>query len=114
MKLSKISEMLGCLVLSCSNKLDIDIKLCMASDMMSDMLAYAKPGALLITGLTNTQSVRTAEIADSAGIIYVRGKRPDEQTVSLAEELGIPLLSTTASMFETCWVLRNAGLVGIC
>jgi predicted transcriptional regulator len=114
MKTSDVKILLECEILSCSEKLDAEVKSCMASDMMSDVLAYAKPGALLITGLTNSQSVRTAEIADSAGIVYVRGKRPDEHTIALAEELGIPLLSTKRGMFETCWTLHAAGLAGIC
>lgn len=114
MKLSKIVELLECKILCCPHKLDIEVLACMSSDMMSDVLAYAKPGALLITGLTNSQSVRTAEVADSAGIVYVRGKKPDEQTICLAEELSIPLLSTQYGMFDSCRILSNAGLEGVC
>ena len=114
MKLSKIKELLSCELLSCSDKLETEIASCMSSDMMSDVLAHAKPGALLITGLTNSQSVRTAEVSDAAAIVYVRGKRPEDQTVTLAEELRIPLLSTQHGMFESCWILHEAGLGGIC
>jgi predicted transcriptional regulator len=114
MKLSDVKDILECEILSCSDRLETEVKSCMASDMMSDVLACAKPGALLITGLTNSQSVRTAEVADSSGIVYVRGKKPDEQVLCLSEELGIPLLSTKSGMFETCCKLRAAGLSGIC
>jgi predicted transcriptional regulator len=114
MKLLDVKNLLDCEVLSGADKLDIEIKFCLSSDMMSDVLTYAKPGALLITGLTNAQSVRTAEIADLVSILYVRGKKPDKQTIKLAEELKIPLLSTKLGMFVTCSSLQIAGLDGIC
>lgn len=114
MKLNEIKDMLACELLTSGKCPEREVVACMSCDMMSDVLAYAKPGALLITGLTNSQSVRTAEVADLAGIIYVRGKRPDQQTISLADELGVPLLSTSLTMFETSWKLHSAGLEGIC
>lgn len=114
MKLTEVEELLGCKTLSNVDREDPDLTVCMGADMMSDVLAFAEPGALLITGLTNSQSVRTADIADAAGIIYVRGKKPDDRTVSLAEELSIPLLSTDLSMFEVCGILYSAGLKGKC
>lgn len=91
-----------------------DVTACMGTDMMSDVLAFAEPGALLVTGLINSQSVRTAEIADAAGIVYVRGKEPDEHAIELAIELSIPLFTTELSMFETCGILCAAGMKGIC
>jgi predicted transcriptional regulator len=82
--------------------------------MMSDVLAYAEPGALMVTGLVNSQSVRTADIADAAAIIYVRGKRPDDQTVGLADEMNNPLLASDMGLFEACGILYAAGLKGVC
>jgi predicted transcriptional regulator len=114
MKLAEIVRHLECEPLWDSGKMGTEVTSCMASDMMSDVLAYAKPGSLLITGLISSQSVRTAEVADFAGIVYVRGKKPDEQTIELAKELLIPLFSTEHGMFEACWILRSAGLEGIC
>jgi len=114
MKLSRISELLTCEVLSCFDKLDGDIRSCMSSDMMSDVLAFANPGSLLLTGLTNSQSVRTAAIADAGAIVYLRGKKPDKQTIELAEQLSIPLMCTDLGMFEACGILHKEGLTGIC
>jgi len=113
MKLSKVVELTKGEYL-CRQKNDPDIICCMASDMMSDVLAFAEAGSLLITGLTNSQSVRTADIADISGIIYIRGKKPDEQTVELAGELSITLISTELGMFETCGILSAEGLRGVC
>jgi hypothetical protein len=68
----------------------------------------------MLTGLVNAQSVRTADFADSFAIVYVRGKKPDDQTIELSEELGITLLATDKGMFEACGILYSKGLAGIC
>ncbi len=81
-----------------------------AADLMSDVLALVEPGAILLTGLCNPQVVRTAEMADISGIIFVRGKQPMPETVALAQEKGIPLVTTNLSMFEACGRLYQAGL----
>ena len=73
------------------------------SDLMSDVLAYLNnQRALLLTGLSNNQVVRTAEMMDLTGIVFVRGKMPDQLTTDLARDKGIPLLVTPYSMFEAC------------
>jgi predicted transcriptional regulator len=65
---------------------------------------------LLITGLTNPQIIRTAEMADVAAILVVRGKVPPPETVNLANQIDIPILGTELIMFETCGRLYAAGL----
>ncbi|MGB9722537.1 MAG: hypothetical protein ACP5OO_06770 [Chloroflexia bacterium] len=81
-----------------------------AADLMSDVLALVEPGAILLTGLCNPQVVYTAEMADIAGIVFVRGKQPMPETVALAREKGIPLVTTALPMFEACGRLYRAGL----
>lgn len=85
---------------------------CQASDLISDILSFRGPDSLLLTGLTNTQVVRAAEILDFVAICFVRGKRPQSETVKLAEEKGIPLLATPLLMYEACGRLYTAGLPG--
>ncbi len=80
------------------------------ADLMSDVLAFINPGALLLTGLTNVQCVRTALIADVKALVYVRGKRPDAASVALAREHNLPLLCTPLTMFEACGRLYQVGL----
>ncbi len=77
---------------------------------MSDVLAYTKPGCLLVTGLMNPQSIRTAEVADLSAIVFVRGKSPEPDTIDLAEEIGIPLIGSRYGMYEMCGRLYQAGL----
>jgi hypothetical protein len=79
---------------------------------MSDVLAFIKPNALLLTGLTNVQSVRTANVAEVRAIVYVRGKFPDQDAVELALEEGIVLLATNLPLYESCGRLYARGLAG--
>lgn len=71
-----------------------------AADLMSDVLAFGRPGMLLLTGLTTPQAVRTAAIVDLAAIVFVRGKTPDVNVVSMAQQANLPVLSTSLTMFE--------------
>ena len=81
-------------------------------DLMSDVLAFIKPGALLLTGLTNLQVIRTAEMAEIKAVCFVRGKRPDEEIIKLAKAKNISLLVTQFPMFESCGRLYKNGLAG--
>ncbi len=113
MKLREIKELLKCEVITGNDNLDLEISSGGGCDLMSDVLAFGKPGMVLLTGLTNAQSVRTADIVDIKAIIYVRGKRPVKEGIELAKEKGIPLLSTKFMMFEACGLLYSAGLPSV-
>jgi predicted transcriptional regulator len=90
--------------------LDRVIRSAFASDLMSDVLRYDVTQGLLITGLTNPQTIRTAEMGDASAILLVRGKPPQPETLELAGQVGIPILGTELIMFETCGRLHAAGL----
>jgi predicted transcriptional regulator len=92
--------------------LDLEVRHGCGADLMSDVLAYAHQGSVLMTGLTHPQVVRTAEMAGMAAIVFVRAKRPPQETLDLAEEIGIPLLTTRYTMFEACGRLYAAGMLG--
>lgn len=89
-----------------------EIKMACGADLMSDVLSFIKEDALLLTGLTNPQVIRTAEIAGICTICFVRDKKPSEETKNLAREKGIQLLSTSLPMYESCGRLYKAGLAG--
>ena len=110
MTLEKIKEILNAQVLVGSDALSIEIEMGCGCDLMSDVLSFVKPGSLLLTGLTNPQSVRTAEMSDIKAICFVRGKKPDRETIKLAKSKNIPLLLTILPLFEACGKLYNAGL----
>jgi predicted transcriptional regulator len=113
MTLREIGKLLQAEVVQGEDSLDIEITSVGGSDLMSDVLAFGKPGILLLTGLSNAQSVRTATIIDAKAIVYVRGKKPDKMGIALAREKGIPLLSTKHMMYTACALLFNQGLPGV-
>jgi predicted transcriptional regulator len=112
MTIGDIAKLLECDVLCCADRLDSEVHTACGSDMMSDVLAFVKDQAVLLTGLLNPQVVRTAEMMDIICIVFVRGKKPDDSVVKLAEEKNIAILSTSSRMFEACGILYEGGLRG--
>ena len=112
MKLNEVKIILDAEVIVGEEHLDLEVKTAFGADLMSDVLAFAKAGSLLLTGLTNSQVIRTANILDIAAIILVRGKKPSTETINLAKELKIPLLITKYILFETAGRLYAKGIVG--
>lgn len=92
---------------------DVDVDRAFAADLMSDILVFAQPKMLMITGLTNPQTIRTAEMSDMPVILFVRGKRPSETLIAMAEEIGIGILLSPYTMYETCGLLYRAGMPGM-
>ena len=110
MKISQIQELLEAEVLCGGDQLDKEVFSACGSDMMSDVLAYVKDQAVLLTGLVNPQVVRTAEMMDMVCIVFVRSKIPTEEMITLAKEHGMVLLKTRKRMYEACGKLYAAGL----
>lgn len=96
----------------CGNHLEKEVHTACGSDMMSDVLAFVKDQSVLLTGLCNSQVIRTAEMMDIVCIVFVRGKHPDEGMITLAKERDIVLLSTSHRMFSACGMLYEKGLRG--
>lgn len=110
MKLREVLALTEGKLITKNADLDMEVQMGCGADLMSDVLSFTHEGTLLMTGLTNPQVVRTAEVAGIRAIIFVRGKVPPEETITLAEEKGIPLLASKYTMFETCGRLYQAGL----
>lgn len=89
-----------------------DVKICGGSDLMSDVLFFAKPGSMLLTGLTSLQVIYTASTAGIRAICFVRGKKPPAETIDLAKKKNIALISTRFPMYESCGKLYKKGLPG--
>ena len=111
MKISSIQELLDADIICGDKSLDKHVYSACGSDMMSDVLAYVKDQAVLLTGLVNSQVIRTAEMMDMVCIVFVRSKRPTPEMIQLAEESGIVLLSSKLRMYEACGKLYSGGLI---
>ena len=114
MKLRAIINLLQADVLVGDGLLDeIEVDRCFSADLMSDVLGRSHANGILITGITNPQAVRTADIADIKAVCMVRGKQPEAETVALAKQKEIPLFITKLTMFEACGILYMNGLRGV-
>jgi hypothetical protein len=112
MKIREMLEVLTGKMVVTNHNLEEEVPRGGAADLMSDVLAFGTEGMVLMTGLTNPQVVRTAEMAGISVIIFVRDKIPPPETIELARESGMTLISTGYTMFEACGRLYNAGLAG--
>ena len=112
MKIATIKELLDAEVVCGEDCLDREVYSACGSDMMSDVLAYVKDQAVLLTGLVNAQVVRTAEMMDMVCVVFVRSKCPTEEMVELARESNMVLLRTKKRMYEACGKLYAGGLDG--
>jgi hypothetical protein len=113
MKIGEIVATLSGRILVENHGLEEEIPMGGAADLMSDVLAFGSEGMVLMTGLTNPQVVRTAEMAGINVIVFVRDKTPPIETVELARDSGMTLVTTGYTMYEACGRLFQAGLPGL-
>lgn len=112
MKIKDIIELLEAENLTPELDCETELHSACGSDMMSDVLAYVKDQAVLLTGLNNPQVIRTADMMDMLCVVYVRGKRPDDLALKIAAEKSICVLSTKKALFTCCGILYEHGLRG--
>ncbi|MCF0134989.1 MAG: hypothetical protein HUJ69_01035 [Lachnospiraceae bacterium] len=111
MKITTIRDLLNAEVYCNEENLGRHVYSACGSDMMSDVLAYVKDQAVLLTGLMNQQVIRTAEMMDMVCVVFVRSKKPSPDMIDLAEETGIVVMATDKTMYEACGILYSSGLI---
>lgn len=114
MTIDDVRRILSAEVVCGADRLDTEVHNACGSDMMSDVLAYVKDQSVLLTGLVNAQVVRTAEMMDMLCIVFIRGKRPDDAIIRLAQQRGIAVMTSPYRMFTACGLLYENGLKGGC
>ncbi len=112
MKISEMQKLLEARVLCCEENIDRHVYSACGCDLMSDVLAFVKDQAVLLTGLVNPQVIRTAEMMDMICIVFVRSKVPTQEMIDLARESGIVLMVSDKRLYEACGLLYQNGLVG--
>ncbi|MEE1085554.1 MAG: DRTGG domain-containing protein [Schaedlerella sp.] len=110
MKVIEIQKLLEADIVCGEADMELNTEYVFGTDMMSDVLAFAEDCATLITGLCNPQVVRTAEMLDINCIVFVCGKQPTENIITLAEMKDMAILTTKHSMFTSCGILYTNGL----
>jgi predicted transcriptional regulator len=113
MKLSEIRDILKAEVLVGHDQLDKSVVGGGGADLMADVLSAVAKGAVLLTGLTTEQVLRTAKVAGVVLVVFVRGKRPDEPVIELARSYDMPVMLTSYSLFVASGRLYMNGLRGL-
>lgn len=109
MKESEIARLLDAQIHTPFNP-DLELKSACGADLMSDVMAFVKEDVVLLTGLVNIQTVRTAQLLDIPLVIFVRGKVPSPEMVAEAQKAGVALMTTQTTLFLACGKLFEAGL----
>ena len=112
MKISQMQQLLEAKVLCCEENIGRHVYSACGCDLMSDVLAFVKDQAVLLTGLVNPQVIRTAEMMDMICVVFVRSKVPTQEMIDLAKESGIVLMVSDKRLYEACGLLYTNGLVG--
>lgn len=110
MDIFEIATLIDGTLICKGNSSEVSINRAFASDLMSDVLTLSTDSLLLITGLANLQTIRTAEMADIKNILFVRNKKPTTEMLSIAKQEGMNIITSTKSMYATCGILFNAGI----
>lgn len=112
MKINEMKDLLDADVLCCEENLNREVYSACGCDLMSDVLAYVKDQAVLLTGLINPQVIRTAVMMDMVCIVFVRSKTPTEEMLTLARDNGIVIMCTDKRLYEACGIIYSNGLAG--
>ena len=112
MTIGDVKDILHARFICGEDQKDREIHSACGSDMMSDVLAFVIDQAVLLTGLCNPQVIRTAEMIDLYCIVFIRGKKPTQEMIDMAEDRDIAILCTDHRMFNACGILYDNGLRG--
>jgi predicted nucleic acid-binding protein len=110
-KLSAVEQALALICLVAPRE-DAGIAIGLASDVLSEVLARAVKGCLLVTALSNLNAVAVAAYTGIAAIIITSGYRPSDEVVARARAEGIGLYATPAETFDVVGKLSRLGIQG--
>lgn len=114
MTLKEIKDLVQGEIICGEDYLDQQIECVFASDLMSDVLTLKDANnLLLLTGLSNLQSIRTCEMSDICYMLVVRGKAVTDEMKELAEDNDMVIIRTNFSMYKTAGILYGAGLPAV-
>jgi len=112
MTLRDVQDILDAKVLYGEQMLDREVRTGFACDLVSEMLAFATSGTLLITSLANPHVIHTAEVMDAVGVIFVGGKQLNPSMFKAVTSSKIPVLATDHLLFKSCGLLFQHGIQG--
>ncbi len=108
MKFSDLVRIVGGELLS--DAADPALQGCYISDLLSDVLAHARPGMLWVTIQTHRNVVSVALTKDITAVLFTCGRKPDATVIAEAEAEGLSLATTPLTTFEAVGQLWQAGV----
>ncbi len=100
MTVKEVAEKLGLTVFCGEEGLSAEVTGGYTSDLLSDVMGFAREGQLWITLQTHRNIMGIASLKELAAIILVKGFKPDDDTVSSSNDEGIPVLGSDLQAFE--------------
>jgi serine kinase of HPr protein (carbohydrate metabolism regulator) len=88
----------------------VEIEYALTSDLMSDVLTLEVENSVLITGLNNMQTIRTAEMSDISCIIIARNRKVSNEMISLANQNKIVIIESPYGVFRVSGILYANGI----
>ncbi len=110
MKIEDIAEILQAKVLTPGLDVSREVQHAFSSDLMSDVLTGDYFKTVLVTGLSNLQAIRTAEMSEIREVIIARDKEVSQEMIDLANETDIVLIRSSYSLFRISGILYEAGI----
>ena len=110
MRIENIANVLKARVLTPDLDLNREVVHAFSSDLMSDVLTGDHYKTVLVTGLSNLQAIRTAEMSDIDHVIIARNKEVSQEMIDLAKESNIVLLKSSYSLYRVSGILFNEGI----
>ncbi|MBN1789532.1 MAG: hypothetical protein JW830_03475 [Bacteroidales bacterium] len=110
MKIAEIVSIANGKVICGEEQLNTDLTHAFSSDLLSDVLTINRTGILLITGVANLQTIRTAEMAEVSCILLVRNKRANQEMIDLARDNSLVIIESPISMFSASGRLYQHGI----
>ena len=89
---------------------DTEVEGAFISDMLSDVMAGAKAGNVWVTVQTHKNVIAAANLVDVPAIVVVRGKKVPEDTIQMANRVGVTLFTTDEDSFQVAVKLFEAGI----
>ena len=108
MKVSELAEKTG--LNSLNEYKDREVEGVYISDMVSDIITGAKANGVLVTLQTHKSLIAAANLVDVAAVVFVRGKKPTQDVIELAEKAGIGLFVTDVDTWSFAMKLREIGI----
>ena len=110
MKIKELADLLSADIRAGATCAESEVRTAYAGDMLSDVLSLGTQPDVLLTGLLNPQVIRTAEMLDTACVVFMRGKQPTDAMLELAEKSGICVLATPFELYAACALLARGGI----